>query len=102
MIEVVFRAYGPVRDALGAKTVECELPAGATVGDLLAKLTDEHPELDRRLYGGGLGDDDPGDGGLSDAVSLTVNGTNVSRREGLETELSAGDEVRVAPPIHGG
>lgn len=93
MIEVVFRAYGPVRDVIGAKTVTREVPEGTTVGEFLTRLTDEHPELNRRLYG---------DDGLSDAISLTVNGTNVSRREGLETELSPGDEVRAAPPIHGG
>ena len=92
-IDVTFRAYGPVRDAVGSKTVTRELPADATVGEFLTRLTDEHPELERQLYD---------DAGLRNAVSLTVNGTNVSRREGLETELSAGDEVRAAPPIHGG
>jgi MoaD family protein, archaeal len=90
---VVFRAYGPARDVIGAKAVDCELPADATVEELLSRLTDEYPELAEWVYD---------DGSLSSIVSLTVNGTNVSQREGVETPLSAGDEVRVAPPIHGG
>ncbi|MFC5277317.1 ubiquitin-like small modifier protein 1 [Halorubrum rubrum] len=90
---VVFRAYGPVRDVVGAKRVERELPSGATVGDLLSGLLEEYPDLESLLYA---------DGDLGDAVSLTVDGVNVSRLEGLETVLSAGDDVRAAPPIHGG
>ncbi|OYR54557.1 ubiquitin-like small modifier protein 1 [Halorubrum halodurans] len=90
---VVFRAYGPVRDAVGAKTVERELPPDATLEDLLAELLAEHPDLADLLYA---------DGDLGDAVSLTVDGVSVSRLDGLETTLSPGDEVRAAPPIHGG
>ncbi|SMO83920.1 ubiquitin-like small modifier protein 1 [Halorubrum cibi] len=90
---VVFRAYGPVRDVVGSKTVDRELPPGATLEDLLTGLLEEHPDLTDLLCA---------DGDVGDAVSLTVDGVNVSRLDGLETTLSAGDEVRAAPPIHGG
>ena len=92
-MQVVFRAYGPVRDVVGAKTVERELPPDATLEDLLSGLLADHPDLEALLYA---------DGELGDAVSLTVDGVSVSRLDGLETALSAGDEVRAAPPIHGG
>jgi len=86
--------FGPFRDAVGAKTVERELPDGATVADLAAALADEFDGLD-----GAITD---ADGGLADGINVTVDGRNVRQLEGGATPLSDGVTVRFAPPVVGG
>lgn len=83
--------FGPLREAVGEKTVVREVEPGATVGDLLSELVTDY-DLD-----GVLSDD--GDLG---SVTVTKNGTNVSHLDGLDTDLDEGDVVRLAPPVVGG
>lgn len=83
--------FGPLRDAVGEKTIVREVEEGATVGDLLSELVAGH-DLD------GVFTDD-GDLG---SVTVTVNGTNVSHLDGLDTVLEDGDVIRLAPPVVGG
>ncbi|MEF8853145.1 MAG: ubiquitin-like small modifier protein 1 [Haloarculaceae archaeon] len=93
-MDVTFVAYGPVREIVGEKKHERTVPDGATVGEVLDELVEENPDLEEHLYGE--------DGGLSVVVSVTVDGTNLDRLDGLATELDGGEKLRVRPPIHGG
>lgn len=92
-MEVTFVAFGPVREAVGRKEQSVDVPDGATVGDLLADLADEHRELDARLFE---------DGELRDAVTVTRNGKHLAHQDGVDTPLADGDVVRAAPPVKGG
>ncbi|MFB6156666.1 MAG: ubiquitin-like small modifier protein 1 [Haloferacaceae archaeon] len=85
--------FGPLRDAVGTKTVARELPAGATVADLVRDLAAEFDAVEERVLDGDeVGED----------VNVTVDGRNVRQREGAATELSDGATVRFAPPVVGG
>lgn len=89
-VECVF--FGPLRDAVGAKTVEVE-PDGGTLGDLLDELEATYPDLDDRVRE----DDD-----LAADVVVTINGRHAHHEDGLDTELSDGDVVRLTTAIYGG
>lgn len=93
-MNVELRCFGPVREAVGAKTAERELPEGATVGDLLATLVADAPELEGQLR------DESGE--VAESINVTVEGRNVRQLAGVETTLSDGDVVRIAPPVVGG
>lgn len=86
--------FGPLRGAVGAKTVEREVSEDATVTDLAAALADEFEELRGTVL--------REDGGLADGINVTVDGRNVRQLEGGSTPLSDGDTVRFAPPVVGG
>jgi molybdopterin synthase sulfur carrier subunit len=93
-MNVELRCFGPVREAVGAKTAERELADGATVGDLLRELTAEAPGLEGQLL------DEAGEVGGS--INVTVEGRNVRQLDGAATTLADGDVVRIAPPVVGG
>ncbi|MCU1433991.1 MAG: molybdopterin synthase sulfur carrier subunit [Pseudarthrobacter sp.] len=65
-----------------------------TVGKLLEVVTGNYPVLARRLR------DETG--ALRRYVNIYVNGDEVRRLQGLETEVSAGQEVLVIQSVAGG
>jgi molybdopterin synthase sulfur carrier subunit len=92
-MNVELRCFGPVREAVGAKVAERELAEGATVGDLLAELVEEAPELEGTLLDAGE---------VAESINVTVEGRNVRQLDGVATTLADGDVVRIAPPVVGG
>lgn len=72
-----------------ASAVSCE---GRTVREVLEDCCRTRPALRHRIFrlNGDVW------------VSVFVNGRSVMQREGLETPIADGDEVRVMPPIVGG
>ena len=92
-MNVELRCFGPVREAVGAKVAERELAEGATVGDLLAELVEEAPELEGTLLVAGE---------VAESINVTVEGRNVRQLDGVATTLADGDVVRIAPPVVGG
>lgn len=74
-----FAAY---RETVGARELDLELPAGATVRDLVDDL---------RRRGGAWTS-------LPEAPAVAVNRTYSA----LDTPLAAGDEVAFLPPVAGG
>lgn len=92
-MQVQLELYGPFKEAAGRKHIGVDLSADATVGDLLAAVVEEHPEL-----ADGLLDE----GSIARSATVTVEGTPVAREDGTETPLSDGTLVRVSPPIKGG
>ncbi len=95
-VKVIF--FGLIRRYVAEKNQEVELPDGATVGDLIAALTQQHgPEFEEHLINA--------DRTVKGEVFITVDGLNVASRQGLDTVLSPGAEshiVLVGPVVTGG
>lgn len=87
-VECVF--FGPLREAVGEKTVVHETDT-ATVGGLLADLETAYPGVSLIA-----------DGDLDESVAVTVNGQHVQYLDGFETVLSEGDVVRLTTAVYGG
>lgn len=86
--------FGPLRENVGTKTIERELPEGATVADLVDELADEFDEFAPRVV--------DESGAIRDSINVTVDGRNVRQLEGVETPLEDGTTVRFAPSVVGG
>jgi sulfur-carrier protein len=66
---------------------------GATVGEALDAVFDEHEALRDRLIS---------DDSLRRFVNVYVSGEDIRFQDGLETELTDGDEVTILPAVAGG
>lgn len=93
-IALEYRFFATFREAVGRKAIERDLPAGATVGEALAAIEAEFPEL-----AGDVLDDD---GEIRPHLSVLKNGREVVHLDGTETRLEDGDRVSVFPPVAGG
>jgi molybdopterin converting factor small subunit len=68
--------------------------AGATVGDLLGSLTQQHDELRRHLF--------TGEGKLRSFVNIYVNNEDIRHLEKEATRVNEGDTISIVPSIAGG
>jgi molybdopterin synthase sulfur carrier subunit len=93
-MELELRFFATYRAAVGQKVLNRSFDAGANIGDVLAGIEDEYPEL-----AGDLLDDD---GELQPHLTILKNGREVVHIDGLETELEDDDRVSVFPPVAGG
>jgi molybdopterin converting factor small subunit len=66
---------------------------GKTVGEALNDLTDQYPELRPHLFNGGE---------LRNFVNVFIGEEDVRFLDGLKTEISADDSLRIIPSIAGG
>ncbi len=67
---------------------------GATVGEVLASLVEQHPALGEQLF--------TSDGGLHRFVNVYVNGRDVRYEGELATPVAAHDTVILLPAMAGG
>jgi molybdopterin synthase sulfur carrier subunit len=67
--------------------------AGSTVGQVLDALYERYDELRDRIAE---------DGGLRRFVNVYVGGEDIRFLDGLDTEVSDGDEVTILPAVAGG
>ena len=67
---------------------------GLTVGEALANLAAEYPDLKHQIY--------EDDAKLRGFVNVFVDGTNIKKLNGLETPVAAGATVMIVPAIAGG
>jgi molybdopterin synthase sulfur carrier subunit len=74
----------------GASEVEVE---GATVGEALDAVFDQHQDLRERITE---------NGSLRRFVNVYVSGEDIRFSDGLETQLADGDEVTILPAVAGG
>jgi molybdopterin synthase catalytic subunit len=74
--------FASTRDAVGSRSLQRDLPAGATVAALLQGLVADYPALERG----------------ANRLMVAVNSEYADR--GLE--LRDGDEVALIPPVSGG
>jgi molybdopterin synthase sulfur carrier subunit len=93
-VQVEVRFFGPFEEDTGTGDERRETDA-ETVGDLLADIEADHPALAGRLL------DESGDGTAGSTV-VTLNKKHVRQLEGLATELSDGDVLRLTPSVYGG
>jgi sulfur-carrier protein len=75
----------------GASSVEA---TGATVGEVLDSVYDEHPELRDRIADEG--------GELRRFVNVYVGGEDIRFLDGLDTAVADGGEVQILPAVAGG
>jgi MoaD family protein len=68
--------------------------SGATVGEALASLLEQHPGLREQVF--------TADGELNRFVNVYVNGRDVRYEQGLETPVGDADEVILLPAMAGG
>jgi sulfur-carrier protein len=66
---------------------------GDTVGEALDAVFEQHDDLRTRITE---------DGGLRRFVNVYVSGEDIRFQDGLDTELSDGDEVTILPAVAGG
>lgn len=92
-MHVELKLFATFRQTVGAKRLDRDLPADATVGDLLEGLEAEYEGLAGRL----LADD-----GLAPQINVLRNGREVLHMDGPETTLDEGDTVAIFPPVAGG
>ncbi len=67
--------------------------SGETVGAALSDLLRQHPDLRAHLYNGN---------DLRNFVNVFIGEEDIRYRDGLETPLEAGDNLRIIPSIAGG
>jgi molybdopterin synthase sulfur carrier subunit len=86
---------GALRHISGKTQLTINYQEGISLKGLLAKLSQELPELKKTFSDQQLHDS------RSNSLIL-VNGREISVLNGLETELSDGDEIVFVPVVHGG
>jgi sulfur-carrier protein len=90
-VTVTVKIPAQLRAATGGED-ELEVE-GATVGEALDAVFDQHDGLRQRITE---------DGGLRRFVNVYVSGEDIRFKDGLETELDDGDEVQILPAVAGG
>jgi sulfur-carrier protein len=90
-----WKLFADLAELAGGKRIAVDAGPGDTVGEALEALLESHPALEQRVL--------DEDGELEDHINLLRNGSNVFTQEGgLGTELEAGDELALFPPVSGG
>ncbi len=67
--------------------------AGDTVGEALNNLVTQYPDLRQHLYNGS---------GLRNFVNVFIGDEDIRYRDGLDTSVEAGEQLRIIPSIAGG
>jgi molybdopterin synthase sulfur carrier subunit len=91
-VSVRVRIPTPLRSAT-AGVAELSSEA-ATVASLIEELESRYPDIRGRLR--------DENGVLRRFVNLYINGEDVRFRQGLDTDLQAGDELSIVPAVAGG
>lgn len=85
-----------LRQVVGQRVTEIDIPAGSTVAGFLTYLVDRWgDELATHLF-------DPGSGDVLPYVRIMVNGQAIQFLDHMGTQLEDGDEVLILPPVSGG
>jgi molybdopterin converting factor small subunit len=66
---------------------------GDTVGEALTDLVSQHPDLRQHIYNGSE---------LRNFVNIFLGEEDIRYRDGLETSIEPGDNLRIIPSIAGG
>lgn len=75
----------------GARSIDIQ---SANVGGAVQELVTSYPALNSHLF--------TEEGSLRPYVNLFLNDEDIRHLQGLETELEAGDQLRIIPSIAGG
>ena len=87
--------YATLRQIVGGKTLDLDIPEGATLRQLLDEIIQLHPLIRGELF------DETGE--LYGHVHVLVNGRDAPYLENvLDTTLNPGDTVSIFPAVGGG
>jgi len=85
-----------IKEVIGQRLTEIELPNGSTIEDFLSYLREKWGNgLSNRLF-------HPDNDAVLPYVRIMVNGQSINFLKGMETPLKEGDEVLILPPASGG
>ena len=91
-IEVTVKAFGGLRELIGASAAFVHLPHEATITDLLVEIRRCYPPFSEKL-----------EVGLTKGyINILLNGRSVRFLDGMATRLSDGVTVAFLPPVGGG
>ena len=90
MPKIRVRFFANLREHTKLKELVFE---GMTVREVLDKICKKFPGLENMLFDGG---------NLRPYMNIFLNGRDISGPGGMETELHAGDEIAIFPPVSGG
>ncbi|GAX89191.1 ubiquitin-like small modifier protein 1 [Effusibacillus lacus] len=91
---MVVKVFATFREIVSGKEVLLDIREGQTIRELLTSLIDKYPAFRQELF--------DADERLRQHVHVFVNGKNIIHGNGLDTILSATDEVALIPPVGGG
>lgn len=95
MITVSVKLFLTLREIVGKKAIELNLPEHSTVLDLINFMT--------KKYGGAFSrcifDEE---NKVREYLNFMINGKNVMYLNGFETTLNNGDSIVIIPPVAGG
>lgn len=88
------KVYATLRDVVGGSSVRFDDVSEMTVGQMLEALCTKFPALIPKLYINGHD--------FHPAMHILVNGRDMRYINGLDTVLTAKDNIRIFPPVGGG
>ncbi len=95
MPKVQVNFFATLRAIVGQKTVEVDLPEGATVRDLAEALVRKYPALREYLF--------TDDGRLHHSVHILLDGRDYEYlEEGEHAVLTGKETINIFPPVGGG
>lgn len=95
-MSVKIKLHGTLKQATGKTSYQLEVPKNVTLQTLLKKLAEMmEPHAKKALMESGLLNPESN-------MIIIVNGKEASALNGLDTEISADDEVVLIPISHGG
>lgn len=96
VMRVKVKFFAALREITGIKEGDIEMQEGATVENLLTKLTQKFgPQFKNYVF-------DEKTGTFKGYLQLLMDGKNISQKEGLKTRLNDGAQFAIVPPVGGG
>jgi MoaD family protein len=96
VIKITLHTILELKQVVGQRLTEIDLPDGSTVEDFLTYMRDRWGDkLSTHLF-------DPDSSAVLPYVRIMVNGQTIQFLEDMETPLVEGDEVLILPPVSGG
>jgi sulfur-carrier protein len=93
--QILVKFYATLRDAVGGRQAEFELPAGGTLRDLVSLMVERYPGLRTEIL-------DP-QGNLYSHIHIFVDGRDSTFLDGsFDTVLEPDASIAVFPPVGGG
>ena len=94
-MSLTIKFIGALRQVSGKTQLTVGCQEGISLKELIRKLSQEMPELEKAFSDQHLSDS------RSNALIL-INGREISVLNGFETKLTKGDEIVFIPVVHGG
>lgn len=88
------KVYATLRDVVGGPSVRLDNVTQLTIAEMIDRLFSQYPGMRPLLLNG--------NGELHSAFHILVNGRDARYLNGLETTVTARDEIRIFPPVGGG